>query len=599
MIISSTRLKPVRRLLSIRANSSLLVPWLPAGFRLLAVVLGGLHTLAAVARHSMNPDGIAYLDMADAYLRGDWQAAINPVWSPLYSWVLGPVMRAVQPPMRWEFAVVQLVNFAIYLGALACFEFYWRQVRRYAETRAPTEVAEGAMTQPGWAWPLLGYALFIWTALSLIEIWSVTPDMLMAALVYLAAGLVLRIRQGEAARITFGMLGVVLGLAYLAKAVMFPLSLVLLGISLLSVPRPRHAAWLALAGLAGFATFSLTFVAAISQAKGRLTVGEVGRLTFVWYINGVAYPHWQGDPPESGVPLHPSRKIFEEPPIYEFATPIAGTYPISYDPSYWYEGVVPRFDWLDQARASVSAARFYFDLFFRQQGILILGVSILYCLSSWPRLTLHRLIHRWGLAIFALSVFGLYAMVYLEGRFVGVFVTLLWGDLLANVRLPDEPVRRRVAAWVSGAMLASVLIGILAFNLEGLTALVDSGAAAPGEDQSAPAPSWPGEAAEALHQEGIRPGDRVAVIGYAFDSYWARLARVQIVAEMLEWQAGPFWLGDATVRSRVIEAFTRTGAKAIVAEHVPAYASLDGWHQIGDTNYHVYLLTEAAPIQMP
>lgn len=589
----------MRRLLSSRANSGALLRRLPTVFRLLAVVLGGLHTWAAIAHYSMNADGIAYLDMADAYLRGDWRAAINPVWSPLYAWVLGPVMRLVQPAMRWEFAVVQLINFAIYLGALACFEFYWRQVMRYAQTRAPAEVAGGGVTLPGWSWPLLGYALFIWTALSLIEIWAVTPDMLLAALVYLAAGLVLRIRLGRAAGTTFVMLGVVLGLAYLAKAVMFPLALILLGIGLLSAPRPRRAALLALAGLASFAVLSAPYIAAISQTKGRLTLGEAGRLTFVRYVNGVTYPHWQGIPPETGVPLHPSRKILEQPPIYEFATPIAGTYPISYDPSYWYEGVIPRYDAGDLAGATLRSALFYFDLFFRQQGVLLLGVLVLYSMSSWPPLNARRLVGQWGLVIFALVSFGLYALVYVEGRYVGAFVTLLWGDLLANIRLPDVPVKRRLAAWLSGAMLAFMLMSILAFNLEGLKTLVGGESAAPGDNQSAPAPSWPGEVAEELHRLGIQAGDSVAVIGYGFDAFWARLARVQIVAEMLEWQAEAFWLGDSTVRSQVIEAFAHTGAKAIVAEHVPAYASLAGWHRIGDTDYYIYLVTEEAPAQLP
>ncbi len=592
MIISSMLSRPVRRRLSIQAISGAILRRLPAAFRLLTVALGGLHTWAAITQYSMNADGIAYLDMADAYLRGDWRAAINPVWSPLYSWVLGPVMRLVRPAMRWEFAVVQLVNFAIYLGALACFEFYWQQVRRYAQTRATSDVAGGGLTLPGWSWPLLGYALFIWTALSLIEIWSVTPDMLLAALVYLAAGLVLRIRQGQAASLTFAMLGVVLGLAYLAKAVMFPLALILLGISLLSAPRPWRAAPLALAGLAGFAVFSAPYIAAISQAKGPLTLGEAGQLTYVRYVNGVAYPHWQGVPPETGVPLHPSRKILDQPPIYEFATPIAGTYPISYDPSYWYEGVAPRYDAGDLASATLRSALFYFDLFFRQQGMLLLGVWVLYSMNRWPPLNAHHLVSRWGLALFALAAFGLYALVYVEGRYVGVFVTLLWGDLLGNIRLPDDPFRRRLAVGLSSAMLGFILISIVAFNLEGLNTLVGAEAAAPGADPSASAPSWPGEVAEELHRLGIQAGDSVAVIGYGFDAYWARLARVRIVAELLGTHAGPFWTGDAATQAQVIEAFAASGAQAIVAEDAPSYAVLPHWRRVGGTNYFIYLLDE-------
>jgi hypothetical protein len=584
--------RPVRKPVSIQVNRGAILRRLPAAFRLLAVALGGLHTWAAISRFSMNSDGIAYLDMADAYMRGDWQMAINPVWSPLYAWVLGPVMRVVQPTMRWEFAVVQLVNFAIYLGALACFEFYWRQVMHFAQTPAPSNAASSGVTLPGWSWPLLGYVLFTWTALSLIEIWAVTPDMLLAALVYLAAGLILRIRQGWGAGKSFAMLGMVLGLAFLAKAVMFPLALILLVISLLSAPQPRRMAPLALGAFMVFMVFSVPYIAAISQVKGRLTLGEAGRLTYVRYVNGVVYPHWQGLPPETGVPLHPSRKILSQPPIYEFATPIGGTYPISYDPSYWYEGAAPQYTFGDLANAALRSGLFYYDLFFRQQGALLLGVLVLYAMSSWPPLNAHSLFRRWGLAIFALAAFGLYALVYVEGRYVGAFVTLLWGDLLGNIRLPDEPVRRRLSAWLSGALLVFMLMSILAFNLEGLNTLVAGKATAPSDNPSAPAPSWPGEVAEELHKLGIQAGDSVAVIGYGFDSYWARLARVRIVAELLDTQADPFWAGDAATQAQVTAAFATSGARAIVAEDAPNFAVLPRWHRVGDTNYFIYLLDE-------
>jgi hypothetical protein len=83
----------------------------------------------------------------------------------------------------------------------------------------------------------------------------------------------------------------------------------------------------------------------------------------------------------------------------------------------------------------------------------------------------------------------------------------------------------------------------------------------------------------------------VAVIGYGVGSFWARLARVQIVAEMLGWQADDFWLGDSALQSDVLQAFANTGAEAIVAENVPSYASLTGWHRIGNTSYYVYIFS--------
>ncbi len=78
------------------------------------------------------------------------------------------------------------------------------------------------------------------------------------------------------------------------------------------------------------------------------------------------------------------------------------------------------------------------------------------------------------------------------------------------------------------------------------------------------------------------------MIGYAFDSYWARLARVKIVAEMPGASADSFWVGDRAYQDRAVAAFAAAGVKAIVAESVPEHATLPGWRQISNTNYYLY-----------
>ena len=53
--------------------------WLRLLLRLAALGLGAAHTTVAILQQSMNEDGIGYLDMGDAFLRGDWDMAINGV----------------------------------------------------------------------------------------------------------------------------------------------------------------------------------------------------------------------------------------------------------------------------------------------------------------------------------------------------------------------------------------------------------------------------------------------------------------------------------------------------------------------------------------
>jgi len=567
--------------------------WLPIAFWLLAIALGALNTWAAVTSHSMSEDGISYLDIGDAYMRGDWTVALNSVWSPMYSWILGLVMRLARPSMRWEFPVVQLVNLAIYVGALACFEFFRQQLTRYRQARILSDSGDSQLALPDWAWVALGYTLFIWSSLTLIKVWVVTPDMLMACLVYLAAGLLLRIRLGQTNWPTFVLLGMVLGLAYLTKAAMFPLSFVFLAVSVFSAKKVRQALPRVLVALLVFLLISAPFICAISTAKGRLTFSDAGTLTYVRYVNGVPYPHWQGDPASGSTLKHPSRKILDNPPIYEFGTPVGGTYPISYDPSYWYEGVDTHVDVQQQLVLVLSSALFYFDLFLRQQGVLVGSVLTLYWMgSSRRRIEALNLIQRWGLVVIALAALGIYALVYVEGRYIGVFVVLLWADLLANLRLPRSQPSRRLASGLSAIMVMFLLLSLMAFELQGFGDLSSSPTTDRESSEQSRPPSWPGQVAEELHQLGVEPGDKVAVIGYGFGSFWARLARVQIVAEMLGRQAGDFWLGDAALQSEVIQAFDSAGAKAIVAERVPGYAILDNWHRVGDSDYYVYMLAE-------
>ncbi|HYY41790.1 MAG TPA: hypothetical protein VE775_03595, partial [Pyrinomonadaceae bacterium] len=122
-------------------------------------------------------DSIAYLDQGDAWLRGDWATALNAMWSPLYSWLLGLALRICQPSPYQEFTVARLLNFLIYAAALAAFAYCLRALlgirgthiifdhellRADASADAPTH---------GWLAPqlmlLLGYAVFIWTALQM------------------------------------------------------------------------------------------------------------------------------------------------------------------------------------------------------------------------------------------------------------------------------------------------------------------------------------------------------------------------------------------------------------------------------------------------
>ncbi len=77
-------------------------------------------------RFYIEPDGVNYLDVADAYRRGDWSSAINGYWSPLYSWLLMLVRVALSSVPILGVDISAFVEFRLVLvGALLFRVFLW------------------------------------------------------------------------------------------------------------------------------------------------------------------------------------------------------------------------------------------------------------------------------------------------------------------------------------------------------------------------------------------------------------------------------------------------------------------------------------------
>ncbi|MBA3355394.1 MAG: hypothetical protein H0U18_05530 [Pyrinomonadaceae bacterium] len=563
--------------------------WLQAIFWSAAVLLGLLQSW--VHRHAMQSDGISYLDMGDAYLRSDWQMAINSYWSPLYSWLLGVALRVIKPSPYWEFPVAHLVNFFVYVGALFCFAFFLNEVIRHQRGEAEKVGGGEWVGLPEWAWVVAGYTLFTWSSLELITLRYVTPDLCVAAFVYLAAGLIVRIRRGVSGRLTFVVLGGVLGFGYLAKAAMLPLAFVFVGVSWWAALGGRRGAERALVAGVVFLLVSSPFLIALSWAKGRVTFGDSGRLNYAWYVNGVGYRHWQGEPAGSGTPRHPTRKVMVEPEVYEFGSPVGGTYPHWYDPSYWYDGIAPRFNLIRHIKNMLWRPDLYSFFFFALYGSLVIGLFTLFYMSGRGRLVIRDVAASWFLLVPALAGFAMYMQVYVETRFVGSFFTLMVIGLFASVRLPDSPESRRLVACVLIIIVA--MFGLAVGPSNARAAYTSVGEISRGRD-AAPNVYW--EVAEELKRMGLQPGDKVASLSYSNNDnvYWSRLAKVQIVAEMFSGayrkDEDDFWTADEVVRARIIETLAKAGANGIVANSAPSWAAAEGWRRIGSTDHYVYFL---------
>ena len=552
---------------------------LEIGFWLLAILSGFFHAWAD-HHYLFNADAMSYLDIAEAYLRRDWNTAINAYWSPLYSWVIALALLVTRPSPYWKFTILHLVNFAIYLFALVCFSFLIREILR-------THRADpGPVTVPDWALLALGYSLFIWSSLFLVTVPLESPDMLVAAFVYLATGILVRIRRDPSRWAAFVLLGIVLGLGFLAKSVMMPLTaVVLLGCVFAAGSLRRALPRVALVG-AFFVLVIAPFVFAMSQAKGYLTTGRTGGLNYLWTIDRVINTHWQGEEPGSGTPAHATRKIFDDPPAFEFAEPVGGTYPVWYDPTYWYEGSVSHFDLRGQLKVMAKAAGNYYELFHEwglQYGLTVALISF-YLLSGRGRRLIYDLKDQWALLLPAFGGFGLYALVNVQGRYVASFMVLFWLALFAAVRLPQTPDSERFLKVVMVVLAGSIVLTIVASSTR--ETVITLRQLVRGDDPAAHE-QW--QVAEGLRELGLASNDKVAFIGYSTRGFWAHLLQLRIVAEIRRDKISDFWAADANRKNQVINAFAGTGAKAVVAEKPPAGTDLTNWRRIRDTDYYVYI----------
>jgi hypothetical protein len=558
-----------------------------------AVVLGGTAAAFGVLRRFVNEDGLAYLDLADTYRTEGWSAGANGYWSPLYPLVLAAGMRIVRPALEWELIVVQATNLAIFLCTLAAFVWFWREAdrirRRFGARNGDGGSGDGSATFPAWIFWSVGYLLFLWCSLRLIKVWTISPDMLMMASVLAAGALLLRMRARPSSWLAPAGLGLVLGLGYLAKAPMFPLGLVFLAgcLGMLGVSRTG----LLRVGLAllVFAIVGAPFLVTLSAQKGRFTFGDSGRLNYARYVNGIPHIHWQGEIAGNGTPVHPTRRIASAPAAFEFTAPVGGTYPVWYDPSYWYEGARVRFDPVQQAAALVRTGRYYVEHVGLRQGAAIAALVLLYAaIGRQRRYGVDALGSLWPIWLPALAAGAMYGLVYVEMRYLAGFVVLAWGAAMAAVAVPGNVATRRL---LRSAGLVAMFVFALNLGLPNEKAL----GRLLTEPQPAAFGAWHDHGvtgsrahlavAEALHGIGLAPGDGVAFIGYGYDAYWARLASLRIVAEIPRSQEAGFWQASEAERTRMVATLLGTGAAAVVTAVPPQHLPPEGWQRLGDTAY--------------
>jgi hypothetical protein len=572
---------------STRINASL-PRFIHAAFWAISLILGLIDTLAN--RHSMGPDGISYLDIADAFRRGEWSAGFNLNWSPLYPLWLRLILGILRPSPYWEFAAVHVANFLLYLGALISFTVFLNAFVTYISHAAKRRRLCFPASESTWI--ALGYALFLWSSLRMITIANVTPDMCLSIFLYLASAIVLRIGTGKTQWHNFVWLGLVLGIGYMAKTPMFPLAFMFLTLGVLAAGDFRQGLRKGLLAAAIFFALVSPFIYHLSKSAGHLTFGESGRLIYSFYENAAPKYYWQS-PAEGSSTLgtNPARQLFANPAAYEFALPAEGTYPYWYNPAQWYKGFHTTFNARAIARQLFVNALVYYRLFFHVYPAIPLSVLILLLLSAERRTILTNFARQWILLAVPFMGLAMFAFVFAEPRYVAVFVVLFLLGIFAGIRLPDSRESQKAFWAVICTLVASILLPLATTAYPELGRLNLSEFAHP--EQNSSNPSW--QVANGLRRVGIQPGARIAWVRPRYfteiDNYWwARLAKLQIIGEVPDGDA--FWAVSAPARAAAVRALGAVGARGVVVSHVPDSVQIDDAVQIGSSSYYVYLFPQ-------
>jgi|SRR5579864_1429100 len=495
-------------------------------FWALSVVLGGV--CAWLSRFQMSPDGVSYLDIGDAFWHGHWGSLANAYWSPLYPLILGCFMNAFRPSVLWEYPLVRLVNFVIFLGAAACFEFLL--------TAALEELPpKGALLSKLWH-ELLGYSIFLSTTLVLITVTAPTPDMLVAAFVFVIAGIGFRLyRNPDNQKLAYSF-GIALGLGYYAKTILLPVGIAFF-LTLLAAQRV-HRKNLLTAGIMFF-LMTLFLVSAISRQKHRVTIGESGRWNYLVLFNHVN-PFF----PVGGI--HQAKKIPDVLPIYDFRGTIPGTYPVWYDPSYWEDGIRPHWnapELLNRFKHALIACIPIFILPNLELS-LVLGFIAFAALGLSIPIRMPLLL----MLIPSAAALCAYTVLVVEFRYLAPFLCLIWIGLFFGFDIDDRRITKVVIAFMVAANIGSViwLLPNLAKTNNRFYREIP--------------------AAIELHQHGLRSGDKIALISREAGvvagqgMYIPRLAKLQIICELID--PDKFLATSHIKQAEVLSKLESTGAKA-------------------------------------
>jgi hypothetical protein len=548
--------------------------------RIRAAAIGLLLVAGAVQcwryRYQMYPDGAEYVDVARQFRAVGFAGLLNGCWSPLYPILLSLPWRLAQPTPEWLYPSVQLINVFDFVAAVAAFDYLVRAVLRYRTRLAlPDHVAglsDGALT-------VAAYASFAVTIGFQLNVRLMSPDMIVAGVVFAVSGLLLDSQPEPERNSRWIAVGAALAIGYLAKTVMFPVSVFYLLVTLIFGAGPRWRRGALVAAVA-FLAVAGPWLLALSIWKGHPTYGDTGGLMYAEWVNHQPF-HWTGGPPGSGAPAHSVRRLFTNPDAFAFRWPAPVTYAPFYDPTYWNEGLRPLVSVHDQMQALGRTLRELAGIF--REGLTVLGpvlVALAGLAADWPG-TRRRL---WDLRLVwlpAVAAIGLYMLVHIEGRLVAGQLEVLIVMMLSALAFARTRARWIDAPAAAACVLAAaVTAGPVAAGAarHTLMDLLGRGGQERATDE---------RLADALRDNGLVAGDAIAVVGNSLDIAWAQLPGLSIVAEVGADQLPAFLAANADTQAVIMDRLVGEGVRAVIARSGDPAFDRAPWSRIAGTEFAI------------
>lgn len=528
-----------------------------------------------ITRGVMDPDGVSYSDIAKAYLRGDWHTALNSYWSPLYSWLLAIAYLIFRPSMQWEYMVAHVINFLAFIAVLSAWIWSFREWERWQGPPADRLSVEVA-----------SFAAITWAGLHLVGVGFTSADMIVLAITVAMAAVLVRIRRGAARTRDFVFLGFALAFGFFAKAAfqaLIPVILIEAAILLRTAKDSRLYASAAISVL-----LPLPFIIALSVSKGHFVTGDAGRVNYSSHVGGMSLEGWKDNGAWPGEKAkHPVSRLLDSPRVTGFESHPVGTFPLHFDPSWWWEGYPSTFHWARQLMVIRSNVGYCITRFVICPAL----VFVLACAIFGGAIKMVRVLRAsWFIWTPAIIMLGIYCLVYTLHRYLaGPFAILIFSLIAASwaVRLPR---------WAAGLAVVLVLLGCVHQKFEfiqGPKSLIKAIAGSVDPRETADI-----TLATNMLKAGAGKGERVALIGSSLGASWLSLLGDTVIAtvpstlryddrtlgrnQVESFEKGDeFWLSNAEAKRRVFDAFRGVHAKWVFALNVPRWGDVSGWKIAG------------------